>query len=207
MKPNINLSLTRLSVLALLALLRNVIAKMTGNAFFTTPAVTMVAMDGQADALEAAIEAATDGSKEARTSCGMWKWLKRRPCCAYRRTMCGRSAPGTKPCLISSGFQMATVPTPVGLPNAPLIKSVRMTGETGQVEVRWNSQRGVDSCNVFITMQNPAEGAVWVHAGTTTKSRITLNDLESYKPVWIGVRAVGAAGTSAMSDPVIGIAA
>ena len=70
-----------------------------------------------------------------------------------------------------------------------------------------NSQRGVDSCNVFITMQNPAEGAVWVHAGTTTKSRITLNDLESYKPVWIAVRAVGAAGTSAMSDPVIGIAA
>ena len=206
MKPNINLSLTRLSVLALLALLRNVIAKMTGNAFFTTPAVTMVAMDGQADALEAAIEAATDGSKEARILRDVEVAKAQamlRIQADYVRTICA----GNEAMLISSGFQMATVPTPVGLPNAPLIKSVRMTGETGQVEVRWNSQRGVDSCNVFITMQNPAEGAVWVHAGTTTKSRITLNDLESYKPVWIGVRAVGAAGTSAMSDPVIGIAA
>ena len=206
MKPNIKLSLTRLSVLALLALLRNVIAKMTGNAFFTTPAVTMVAMDGQADALEAAIEAATDGSKEARILRDVEVAKAQamlRIQADYVRTICA----GNEAMLISSGFQMATVPTPVGLPNAPLIKSVRMTGETGQVEVRWNSQRGVDSCNVFITMQNPAEGAVWVHAGTTTKSRITLNDLESYKPVWIGVRAVGAAGTSAMSDPVIGIAA
>ena len=206
MKANIKLSLTRLSVLALLALLRNVIAKMTGNAFFTTPAVTMVAMDGQADALEAAIEAATDGSKEARILRDVEVAKAQamlRIQADYVRTICA----GNEAMLISSGFQMATVPTPVGLPNAPLIKSVRMTGETGQVEVRWNSQRGVDSCNVFITMQNPAEGAVWVHAGTTTKSRITLNDLESYKPVWIGVRAVGAAGTSAMSDPVIGIAA
>ena len=206
MKPNINLSLTRLSVLALLALLRNVIAKMTGNAFFTTPAVTMVAMDGQADALEAAIEAATDGSKEARILRDVEVAKAQamlRIQADYVRTICA----GNEAMLISSGFQMATVPTPVGLPNAPLIKSVRMTGETGQVEVRWNSQRGVDSCNVFITMQNPAEGAVWVHAGTTTKSRITLNDLESYKPVWIAVRAVGAAGTSAMSDPAIGIAA
>ncbi|MBK6774392.1 MAG: hypothetical protein IPG74_00615 [Flavobacteriales bacterium] len=206
MKPNIKLSLTRLSVLALLALLRNVIAKMTGNAFFTTPAVTMVAMDGQADALEAAIEAATDGSKEARILRDVEVAKAQamlRTQADYVRTICA----GNEAMLISSGFQMATVPTPVGLPNAPLIKSVRMTGETGQVEVRWNSQRGVDSCNVFITMQNPAEGAVWVHVGTTTKSRITLNDLESYKPVWIGVRAVGAAGTSAMSDPVIGIAA
>ncbi|MBK7553593.1 MAG: hypothetical protein IPI55_03050 [Flavobacteriales bacterium] len=206
MKPNIKLSLTRLSVLALLALLRNVIAKMTGNAFFTTPAVTMVAMDGQADALEAAIEAATDGSKEARILRDVEVAKAQamlRIQADYVRTICA----GNEAMLISSGFQMATVPTPVGLPNAPLIKSVRMTGETGQVEVRWNSQRGVDSCNVFITMQNPAEGAVWVHAGTTTKSRITLNDLESYKPVWIEVRAVGAAGTSAMSDPAIGIAA
>ncbi len=41
MKANIKLSLFRLTVLALLALLRNVIAKMTGNANFTTPAVTV----------------------------------------------------------------------------------------------------------------------------------------------------------------------
>ncbi len=206
MKPNIKLSLTRLSVIALLALLRSVIAKMTGNIFFTTPAVTMIAMEAQADALQAAITKATTGSKEDRVLRDVEVAKAQamlRTQADYVRTICA----GNEAMLISSGYEMANFPTPVGLPDAPLILAVRMTGETGQVEVRWKSQRGVDSCNVFITTEDPLTGAAWMHVGTTTKSRFTLNDLESYKPVWIGVRAVGAAGTSAMSDPVIGIAA
>ena len=62
MKANIKLSLSLLTPMKLLALFRVVIAKLTGNAIFPTPAVTLAAMTTQADTLEVAIEEATNGN-------------------------------------------------------------------------------------------------------------------------------------------------
>lgn len=205
MKANIKLSLYRLSVLALLALLRNVVAKMTGNANFATPAVSLVDMTAQGDTLEAAIEAATNGSKEAmvvrdeevaRTRAML------RIQADYVRTVCA----GDKAKLVTSGFELASTPEPVGLPGIPVIHYVRMTGEKGQVEVRWSKQRA-ESYNVYRTQDDPKSGAKWTHVGTTTKTRCLVDELESYTPYWYAVRAIGAAGTSGMSDPAIGVAA
>ena len=66
MKANIKLSLSLLTPMKLLALFRVVIAKLTGNAIFPTPAVTLAAMTTQADTLEDAIEEATNGSRQSK---------------------------------------------------------------------------------------------------------------------------------------------
>ncbi len=207
MKANIKLSLFKLSVLALLALLRNVVAKMTGNANFATPAVALADMTLQGDALEAAIEAATYGSKEARLARDVQVELTRamlRTQADYVRTVCG----GDRVKLASSGFSLSNPPQPIGLPNAPLMKVVRMTGEVGEVEARWTGERGAESYNVLRTQQDPAEpGVQWEIIGTTTRTRFTAEGLESLKRYWFAVRAVGAAGQSPMSDPALGVAA
>ncbi|MBK7269838.1 MAG: fibronectin type III domain-containing protein [Flavobacteriales bacterium] len=63
---NIKLSLYKLIPVSLLALIRTVIANMTGNANFPTPKVSMANMNTMADALEAAITAATNGDRQSR---------------------------------------------------------------------------------------------------------------------------------------------
>ncbi|MBK7383180.1 MAG: fibronectin type III domain-containing protein [Flavobacteriales bacterium] len=207
MKANIKLSLFRLSVLALLALLRNVVAKLTGNTSFPTPPVSLADMKQQGDDLEAAIEAATNGSKGARIARDNEVVKTRvvlRSVADYVRMVAG----GDKALLESTGFELANTPEPIGKPNAPLIQEVRMTGEAGEVEVLWTKERGADSYNVFRTLTDPAgSNVVWEHVGTTTKRRFTMEGMESLKRYWFAVRAVGAAGSSVMSDPAIGVAA
>lgn len=207
MKANIKLSLFKLVVLALLALLRNVRAKLTGNPFFTTPAVPLVDMDAQGDALEAAIEKATNGSKEDRILRDAEVDKTRamlRVQADYIRTI----AAGDVTKLATCGFELAKTPQPIGIPNAPAIKAVRMTGNKGQVEMSWKGDRGAESYNVLMTKQDPASGEVtWEIIGTTTKSRFTQNGLSSLTRYWFAVRAVGAAGQSVMSDPAMGVAA
>lgn len=207
MKANIKLSLYRLTVTALLALLRNVWAKLTGNPNFTTPAVTLAALKAQGDALEAAIEAATDGSKESRIlrdDAVAATQAMLRIQADYVRTICAGDAAK----LITSGFEMAKTPTPVGIPNAPLIKLVRMTGEKGQVTMRWTGSRGADTYNVLMTTNDPATDSVkWEIVGSTTKTRFKKDGLLSLTRYWFAVRAVGSAGQSVMSDPAMGVAA
>jgi len=94
-KSNIGVYLNTLKSEGMLALMRNVVAKMTGNAFFATPAVKLVDLTAKADALEVAIEAATYGSRSSKlratSYCG-----RVAPCSPCRRTMCGLRAKGMR---------------------------------------------------------------------------------------------------------------
>lgn len=207
MKANIKLSLYRLTVLALLALLRNVRAKLTGNANFATPAVSLAAMDAQADALEAAIEAATNGSKEDRILRDKQVTLAEnmlRTQADYIRTV----AAGDVTKLATCGFELVKTPQPIGIPEAPTMKAVVMTGNPGEVEMSWKGSRGAECYNVLMTKQDPASGnVVWEFIGSTTKSRFKQEKLDSLVRYWFAVRAVGSAGQSVMSDPAMGVAA
>lgn len=206
MKANIKLSLFRLTVTALLALLRHVRVQLTGNSFFGTPAVPLTDMDTQGDALEAAIEEATNGSKEARIARDIEVGKTRdmlRTQANYIRTV----AAGDIAKLSTCGFELAKTPEPIGVPVAPVLKPAIMTGNDGQVELRWKGSRGADTYVVLFTKQNPASGEVeWEVIGTVTRTRFTYSKMDSLVRYWFAVRAVGAAGESVMSNPVIGVA-
>lgn len=207
MKANIRLSLFKLTVLGLLALIRNVRAKLTGNTNFTTPAVTLLDMDAQGDALQAAIEAATEGSKEDRIFRDK-EVEKARAMLRIQADYIRTVAAGDVTKLATCGFELAKIPEPIGVPNAPDMKRVRTTGETGEVLLTWKRSHGADSYNVLMTQQDPASGEVqWAIIGTTTKTRFIKTDLNSLTRYWFAVRAVGSAGQSVMSDPAMGVAA
>ena len=206
MKANIKLSLFELTFVKLLALLRNVVAKMTGNPNFTTPAVPLADMEKLADDLEAAIEDATNGSRQSKLVRNALADQARemlRVMADYVRSVCA----GDVVKLASSGFELAKQREPIGIPGTSKRMEARMTGLKGDLELRWASVHGAHGYQVWMADKDPAIEANWQAIGYTTRVRHTVSDLESYKAYWFCVSAIGTAGEGAQCDPAIGRAA
>ena len=206
MKANIKLSLFELTFVKLLALLRNVVAKMTGNANFTNPAVPLSDMTKLADDLEAAIEDATNGSRQSklvRNALVQQGRTMLRVQADYVRSVCA----GDVVKLESSGFELAKQREPVGIPGTAKDMQALFTNRRGDVELRWRSVYGAHGYQVWMTDKDPAIGANWQAIGYTTRVRHRITDLESLKSYWFCVSAIGTAGEGAQSDPAKGIAA
>ena len=203
---NIKLSLSRLIPTMLLALLRYVLAKMTGNPHFPTPAVPLADMETMGNDLETAINKAKHGGLDDRilrnNTVKAAQDMLRKQADYVRLT-----AQGDEAILASSGFELVKVPEPVGLPGTPFIRFVRMTGKQGQAEVVWTAQHGADAYHVRLTDKDPNIHNEWEVVGVTTKARFLLTHLESYKAYWVSVSAIGTAGEGLMSDPAIARAA
>jgi hypothetical protein len=206
MKANIKLPLDRMTPVVLLALLRNVAAKMTGNPSFTQPKVPLVDLVAKADELETAIKEATNGSREAKSQRNdvMRQGMALLSAQAdYVRSECG----GDRTKLLSSGFELAKQRTPVGIPGIPAHLVAKMTGRLGESELRWTKVHGAHGYQVWMTDKDPKVAGEWTAIGYTTRVRHMVTDLESYKAYWFCISAIGAAGESAQSDPALGRAA
>ena len=119
MRQNIKLSLYKLAVLQLLALLNNVIEKLTANAgVFTTPPITVAAMKTLSDAFTKAINAATEGGvadRKERDKLVLEVRSMLRIQADYVRSVCN----GDAALLALSGFALSKLPEPineVGIP-------------------------------------------------------------------------------------------
>ncbi|MBL8001906.1 MAG: fibronectin type III domain-containing protein [Flavobacteriales bacterium] len=206
MKANIKLSLFELTFVKLLALLRNVVAKMTGNPNFTTPAVPLDDMAKLADDLEAAIEDATNGSRQSKLVRNALVQQARemlRVQADYVRSVCA----GDVVKLDSSGYELAKQREPIGIPGTAKDMQALFTNRRGEVDLRWKSVHGAHGYQVWMTDKDPALEANWQAIGYTTRVRHSVTDLESLKAYWFCVSAIGTAGEGAQSDPAKGIAA
>lgn len=206
MKARIKVSLFTLTAVYLLALLRNVVAKLTGNANFPTPPVSLAAMTTKGDELEAAIEEATNGSKaskEARNGIQLEVKAMLESVAAYV-TSVGKGDPAI---LSTSGFELAKQPEPIGVPGVAKALVAEPTNSQGTVELRWRRVRGAHSYRVWMTDSDPTVQANWTELGITIRSSRLVADLESYKPYWFKVSAIGYAGEGKDSDPAMGRAA
>lgn len=206
MRNKLKLSLTRLNPLRLLALLMNVIAKMKGNLNFATPAVPLADMETLRDTFAVAIEEATNGSRQSRLKrddlvVAVQQMLQKQA--AYVTSVCG----GDRTMLESSGFELANLPEPIEALATPKNLETRMTGLPGEVELVWRSVYGAHGYHVWMNASDPNDEAGWKFMGYTARVRRTLGNLESYKPYWFCVNAVGFATESAKSDPAVGRAA
>lgn len=207
MKANIKLSLSKLRPEAVLGLTRNVIEKMSGNSYFTTPAVTMAVLTAKADELEAAIALATEGSRQSKLDRNvvlgeMGELLRKQA--DYVRSICL----GNAAMLNSSGFPLAKTPEPVGVPGITRQLTARITNLRGEVELRWRSVHGAHGYQVWMTSEDPATpGAKWEAIAYRTQVSHVVTDLESFKAYWFCVSAIGTQGEGAQCDPAMGRAA
>ncbi len=206
MKANIKLSLSLLNAVRLLALLRNVVAKLTGNAFFPTPPVTLAEMTSKGDALEAAIEEATDGSKASKVQrdvlIGDAQEMLRTVADYVRMEAKGDAAK-----LATSGFELRRQPGPIGVPGMVQRLRALTTKSKGTLDIRWRHERGAYGYKVWWTESDPTVEANWQFLGYTTRASYQAKGLESYKAYWFTVSALGSAGEGLQADPAMGRAA
>ncbi len=207
MKANIKLPVDKMRPVDLAALALNVVANMSGNTNFATPAVPLAELATATDRLEELIQQATNGSRQSRLlrddQLAVVKALLRAQA-DYVRSVCA----GDRTKLESSGFELARQREPIGIPGMPQRVEARMTGLGGEVELRWRSVHGAHGYQVWMTDQDPAAtNTKWQAVGFTTRVRHMVTDLEAYKAYFFCVSAIGTAGEGAKSDPALGRAA
>lgn len=173
--------------------------KMTGNANFTTPVPPIATITTARGALETAIVVAMDGGKTAHLD----KRMKEAALilllieeAGYVTSVSG----GDEAKIISSGFDVRKVPTPIGVLDAPGDLRASLTEFPGQARLRWNSVYGGYT---YIVYRKPdgAEDSEFVAVATVTRANYLDEGLATGKFYWYKVVAIGAAGPSPASDP------
>ncbi|MBK8500448.1 MAG: hypothetical protein IPL52_16910 [Flavobacteriales bacterium] len=208
MRSNIKLPLYKLAVLKLLALLNNVIDKLTANALvFPAPPVTLLALQNLSDQLTAAIAAATGGGVEARAVRNNLVLEVRsalRLVADYVRIVSN----GDAALLAKSGFELRKLPEPINEVGVPKNVKAEATDEEGSLLVRWSKTVGARMFRVEQASGDPALGTVtWTTVLQTGRQRATLTGLEPFKAGYFRVVAIGITHEGMPSDIVLGRAA
>ena len=198
---------SKFSPLALFALLSNVITQMTGNLNFTTPVVPLLTLEAARDLLASLIDKARHGSRQDK--------LQRDDQVKVVRELLRKQAnyvtmvaDGDATILESSGFDLAKVPSPVEKVGQPANVVAFPTNFANEVEIRHKGVHGAHIYKVFQSNVDPATGAAeWKLVLESTRIRNVITGLESYKPYWFCVSAVGVNGEGLKSDVVLGRAA
>lgn len=197
-KFNIALFFHKLKAEAVLALMRNVEAKMSNNANITDPAVKLSDMKAKADAFQAAIEEAAFGSRQSKlqrdelmAECGEMLSAQ----ADYVRSICK----GDAVMLDSSGFLLAKQPSPLPPPSAPTNVKLIRSLIVGVLKLQWKKEAGV----VLYYVEQQEEGSEeWIRIISSTPVRHEITGLTTGKEYSCRVQAVAHNGHSAMSQVV-----
>lgn len=205
-KGKIKLELKTLTPVKLAALMRNVCAKLDGNVYFPAPPVSAADLRAEEELLTEAILAAVEGS---RASKAQRDHLVRQAQATLRLVAdyVRLRAQGDAAILATSGFELARPSGPPQDMGTPVMKAARMSGRSGEVELRWSGVANRRVYQVYMTDSDPGDGDNWELVGITGKISHCIAGLEPYKAYWFRVSAVGALGEGAMSNAVVGRAA
>ena len=189
----------RLSVLEKIGFYRNVIEKMTGNASFPNPDVTLESCTAAVNSLEAAYLAALDGSKLAKSVMRDAE----EACDELFRKLAGyvnRIADGSETIILSSGFQITKQPNPALRPE--------FTVEHGALSsVVKLSRKAVDVARSYVWQYSrdllPESDADWSNHHYSTKSSTEISGLVVGSKYWFRSAAISTEGLVEFTDPVM----
>jgi len=203
----VKLGIDTLTSSALVEKGRNIITKMTGNANFPTPVPTIAELTTVVDALEAtnALVLLNGGRQEfesRRVALANYSDALRR-LAGYVSSIAG----GDREMILSSGFETRKRPEPKGRLHAPA--NIGATGGAlpNQVEVKWEGVPGRSSYQVWMTEGDPTVESGWKMVAQTTRNRYVATGLTPLKYYSFRVAALGAAGSSPMSNSATALAA
>lgn len=189
----------------LLAKIRKITYKMTGNPHFVHPTPSISELTAAGDLLSEYIVASKTGDRERiamrRKQEDVVKDLLRR--LASYTAFIAR----TESQILSTGFDLRRLPTK-RLPSRPSeLEAVRSEKE-GVVKLKWkpvqNSKHYVVEMATGNTLTQDAE---WQTMMFLSRSTCKVENLEPGKYYWFRVRALGTQGTSPYSDPATVMAA
>jgi hypothetical protein len=86
--------------------------------------------------------------------------------------------------------------------SAPLSVKTKIGKEPGEAIVRWKPVAGAHAYIVEAT-DDPSAETGWAHVATSTRATVVVSGLTAGKRTWVRVAAVGAAGVSGFTGPVV----
>lgn len=177
---------------------------MTGNAAFPNPCPPLVAFLGlvnAADTKRTAYEAAVLTAEMLRVEkdAAIGELTQAMSCQAG---YVGSASGGNAALILSAGMQVRNTPSPVGEPAQVANLRVIANSLAGALAVDWDKVYGARSYEVE-TSVDPLGPDTWGNRKTVTGSRTKLTGLPSVTRCWVRVRAIGAAGPGAWSDPAV----
>ena len=198
--------LRKLNVLERVALARQIVTKMTGNATFPTPAPALAAITTGADNLEAAYNtalAARMSSKQA-TSAMHDKSAALAALITLEAAYVQNTSNGDKTKIESAGFETANPPSPIGALPAPEALELDANVNPGNMGLKWSNVPGAAS--YVVQRAQDADVLDYITVATPTAPKSTVNTMSSGTRYWFRIAAVGAAGPGEWTLPVSKIA-
>jgi hypothetical protein len=181
----------------------NVHTRLTGNPNVPTPNPSLP------DFL-ALIDDATNASDEYEAALTMLRGKKAARDAADRRLQDGlrmqaatveAQTGGDAEQILSTGFPLKSDGSPIGKPERVMNLRVTPSEHEGSLKVSWKGVRGAHLYEIAVSFDAESP-TTWVLKKSSSKTRLLVNSFTSGQRVWLRVRAVGAGGEGAWSNPV-----
>jgi hypothetical protein len=184
-----------------IAFYRNIIDKMTDNAYFLKPEIDLAVLTAKVNKLEVEELAATTGD---HTRIAVMRDTEDEADELFRLQglYVDKIAKGSEAIILSSGYE--TSKQPVRGSNPPL--TVEYGDKPGTLKVTCKAVPGAKSYIwQYAIGALPATEKGWIFAGSSTQVTFIIDDLESGSKCWVRVIAVTPAGMMPASDPIMKI--
>ena len=198
----------RLSDEALVARAEFVISSLTANAgLFPSPNPSIAVLGAAKGRFRDTMVAAEDGGRSAHQA--------KRDARAELKAVLDQAgyyvsnvANGNAQLILAGGYEVKRPRAPLGLFPAPVLISAGRGAYEGTIELVLERMKGVACYQVFITSDDPSRpDARWEFVMSTTRCRNTISGLERFKMYAFTAIAIGTAGESPRSVPLMGRAA
>lgn len=178
------------------------IAAMTGNVNFTTPIPTAPVVLTATTEFSTSVGDAVAAQQAAKqmTATKDAKRFALEAILTQRSNYVDLTAAGDEAKILSSGFDVKGGTAPIGVPTQVLNFTLTAGDAEGELDATWDAVRGAKSYEIQISA-DPITPTSWQAKPSVTKSSVNLTGLTPGARVWVRVRAVGAAGAGAWSDP------
>jgi hypothetical protein len=206
----IKFNLSSLSIPEKLARAQQLVAALTGNPNFTSPHPPLAEVTAAIEELEAAANAAQAARQEAKARTATQNAKEDAfdqilvQLVAHVESVAGNN----QEIIMSAGLDVRGAGGPSHTPSTPSF-SISLTATVGdhdgEIDLSWDTVRGARSYVVQRSPDPPSE-PTWTHSGVSTRSRTTVEGLNSGTRYWFRVAAITASGQSAWSNPVVKIA-
>ena len=183
---------------------RNVHTGLTGNLYVTTAAPTLPVLDGGITALQTANDA-YEAEKDVLKAKMAARDAALKALAGLLRTEAAtvQTATGGDPVkILTTGFEVASSPTPASAPAQVLNLKVSASDHEGALSASWKKTTRTQRYELQASIDPPTPTS-WVMKSSSTKTRAEVNSFTSGQRIWLRVRAVNAAGAGAWSDPAV----
>jgi hypothetical protein len=197
----VKLALGGLSPAALVERARAIIAALTGNADFPTPAPTLAAVGAAADAVEAADTAVLNNGGKQDYLTRSLRAQELRDLLLLLGAYVQVTSGGDPEKILSAGYPYRKAAEPVGPLPAPGNLRIEFSKLSGQLDLTWDRVPGRMFYEGQWNQVDPGVEDDWKGLVNLSDNTYTVKGLTPGKLYYFRVRGVGAAGPGPWSDP------